>query len=282
MWNEEAAANPFWTALSTEQAYLAIGGDLARRFPAEVLPFAAVAEVSVAAIEALGDLLAPEEVVLITAAPGMEIPQVEGVAVSRLLTCWQMRFPAGTDLATSPAPGTEVVEMREADAGAMVELTGVAFPGFFRPGSYRLGSYFGVRVEGQLVAMGGERVALPGAREISALCTRPGHTGKGYAALLLHHLLRRHEALGTESFLHVTDTNLRAVTLYERLGFERVRSFDIHRVIRKKQPLPIPCIQGLVEGEWMADAPKVLQAEQIDGGVLISFDDGRTALYSDV
>ena len=106
------------------------------------------------------------------------------------------------------------------------------FPGFFRPRTFILGSYFGMYVAGQLVAMAGERIALPGYREISAVCTHPEHTGQGFASTLIRHLLHNHFLAGLHSFLHVASANLRAITLYERLGFSRSHSILIHQVRR--------------------------------------------------
>ena len=49
--------NAIWHALSTEQAYLAQGNDLARRFPREISPFAAIRDTSPEAYQALAELL---------------------------------------------------------------------------------------------------------------------------------------------------------------------------------------------------------------------------------
>jgi ribosomal protein S18 acetylase RimI-like enzyme len=118
------------------------------------------------------------------------------------------------------------------DSPDMVALTDAAFPGFFRNRTYTLGHYFGIHVDGTLVAMAGERVALPGYREISAVCTLPGHTGKGYAAHLLRHILQFHVAAGLRSFLHVAGANQRAIELYERLGFEKSQRIIFNRIRR--------------------------------------------------
>jgi predicted GNAT family acetyltransferase len=112
-----------------------------------------------------------------------------------------------------------ILRMTAADADAMVALTTLAFPGFFRERTHEMGNYYGIRVGGELVAMAGERLALPGMREISAVVTRPGHTGKGYARALMNCLLREHANAGLTSFLHVGVRNTRAVALYERMGF---------------------------------------------------------------
>ncbi len=55
----------------------------------------------------------------------------------------------------------------------MLALTALVFPGFFRARIYELGRYLGIRQEGQLVAMAGERFFAGRYREISAVCTHP-------------------------------------------------------------------------------------------------------------
>jgi predicted GNAT family acetyltransferase len=42
----------------------------------------------------------------------------------------------------------------------------------------------GIRWQGKLVAMAGERLKVPGYTELSAVCTHPEHTGKGYGGML--------------------------------------------------------------------------------------------------
>lgn len=77
------------------------------------------------------------------------------------------------------------------------------------------------------MAMAGDRLALPGMREISAVVTHPGHTGKGYARALLNFLLREHASAGFTSFLHVGVRNARVVALYERMGLEVAESITL-------------------------------------------------------
>jgi predicted GNAT family acetyltransferase len=114
----------------------------------------------------------------------------------------------------------------------MVALTDLAFPGFFRPATHRMGSYVGVRVQGRLVAMAGERLRLEGYPELSGICTHPQHRGKGLAAGLIGHLVGAHRRDGLTSWLHVGAPNSRAIELYVRLGFERVRNLMLRRISR--------------------------------------------------
>jgi predicted GNAT family acetyltransferase len=128
--------------------------------------------------------------------------------------------------------GARVEGLTAEHAPAMVALTDVAFPGYFRRETYRMGSYYGIYVDGELVAMAGERLAVPGFREISAVCTHPAHTGRGYAAQLMSHVMRTHVAKGLGTFLHVAAANQRAIDLYQRLGFVKRRSVLFHHLQR--------------------------------------------------
>jgi GNAT superfamily N-acetyltransferase len=220
-------ANPFLHSLETEHAALATGSNLARRFPADVIPFAGLCAPDSASMAALRELLAPGEPIYVT---GETLPATAGLKHEIELPGWQMHF--GGPIPEAVDEPTVIRELYAADAPAMVGLTDVAFPGYFRPRTYVLGRYFGIEIDGGLIAMAGERLALPGYREISAVCTHPAHVGKGYAAILIRHLMRVHAAAGLRSFLHVTQANLRAIALYERLGFSRTRPMIFHGLRR--------------------------------------------------
>jgi len=102
----------------------------------------------------------------------------------------------------------------------MLALTALTKPGPFGTRTHELGTYIGLREEGKLVAMAGERLKVPGYTEISAVCTHPEHNGKGYAGLLMTEIMHRIRDRGETAFLHVRQDNARAITLYERLGFQ--------------------------------------------------------------
>lgn len=122
--------------------------------------------------------------------------------------------------------------MTSEDAGEMFELTTLAFPGFYQPRTYEMGTYYGIRLDGKLIAMAGERLCMTGYREISGVCTHPAHVGKGYARTLMARLLRDHAAAAVKSFLHVGKANKRAAVIYERMGFRMARTAALWPVSR--------------------------------------------------
>ena len=88
-----------------------------------------------------------------------------------------------------PAAGVELLALSEADIPDMLALTALTHPGPFRPQTYTLGTYLGIRIDGRLAAMGGQRMHLPGYREISAICTHPDFQGRGYARAVVGRLV---------------------------------------------------------------------------------------------
>jgi GNAT superfamily N-acetyltransferase len=154
-----------------------------------------------------------------------------GLRVETRLPCLQMVLRPEV---TPPAslPEIDIVPLTAVNAAEMVALTDVAFPGFFRPRTCEMGSYYGVRSGGELIAMGGERLMLEGYAEISGVCTRRELRGKGLAASLIWHLVRDHRRAGVASWLHVGSDNAHAIGLYLWMGFKVVREVTLHRVSR--------------------------------------------------
>jgi ribosomal protein S18 acetylase RimI-like enzyme len=121
----------------------------------------------------------------------------------------------------TPAPSQRMtpVVLGPSDVPEMLRLAEQTHPGPFGPRTHELGHYIGVRIDGALAAMAGERMRLDGAVEISAVCVSPDHRGKGYAAFLVAWLARKLREEGATPFLHVLTDNASAIALYERLGF---------------------------------------------------------------
>jgi GNAT superfamily N-acetyltransferase len=227
---ENMYANPVWHALKTRQSRFAQDAGEACKYQTDVAPFAAVGSRSEEASEKLHALLKPSEVVYMMGAPPLELP---GLKVAGTLPGLQMVFPEDAESgATGRGVEIEIETLSCAKAVEMVELTTIAFPGYFRMRTCEMGAYYGVRVDGGLVSMAGERFAFDRYVEISGVCTHPEHTGKGYAAALITKLLEGHRRDGWLSCLHLSAANQRALDLYRRLGFVVSREVKFHRVVR--------------------------------------------------
>lgn len=224
---EQLFANPVWHALKTRHRLFALSAGDACRYPADVAPFAAVAAPTAVALQQLHSLLAPGESVWLI---GQVYPHVPGLSFEGTLECLQMVLP---EEVTPSGPTIEVARLSDADAPEMVALTTLAFPGFFRERTCEMGSYYGVRCNGELIAMGGERLTLDAYPEISGVCTHPAHRGKGLAASIIWQLARDHRRDGLVSWLHVGCANHRAIELYRRMGLHVVRKVRLNRISRK-------------------------------------------------
>jgi ribosomal protein S18 acetylase RimI-like enzyme len=219
-----ALDNPVWSALTTLQASFGRSAGLARRYLPEVAPFGAVREHAPRAWADLRALLLPGEQVAFLGAAPLATPA--GLHAEALGTVAQMLAPA-----LEPGqPPDGLIELGDADAPEMLRLATLTKPGPFGPRTHELGSFLGVRADGRLVAMAGERMRFGRWVEISGVCVHPEHRGAGHAARLMTAVGARIVAHGARPFLHVFAHNTGAIALYERLGFTTRARFELNRL----------------------------------------------------
>jgi ribosomal protein S18 acetylase RimI-like enzyme len=213
--------NPIWTSLNTVHARFAQGAGPARRFLPAVSPLAGVTEPAPEAFDALAALAAPGDYVALfleeRVAPGPKWTVARDVGLMQMVH-------SGSTL---PAPSHDLLELGEKDAPEMLALARLTRPGPFDERTRELGTFLGVRVDGKLAAMTGERLKVPGFTEMSAVCVHPDHLGRGYARSLMCAIAAGIRARGETPFLHVLPENARAIGLYESLGFTRRRLFAL-------------------------------------------------------
>jgi ribosomal protein S18 acetylase RimI-like enzyme len=215
--------NAIWHALATEQAYLAQGNELARRFPPDISPFAAMRYTSPEAFQALAEVLDGD----FAALAFVTQPNLPAGWVTRLtVEANQMIFEGSIP----PEPKQEFRRLTEEDVPAMLALTKLTEPGPFFPRTIELGSYFGIFDADSLVSMAGERMHLSGFTEVSAVCTHPDYSGRGYGSALMSVVMAGILRRGETPFLHVKVGNP-AIGLYQRLGF-KVRALQHLAVIK--------------------------------------------------
>ncbi len=207
---------PVWSALTTRQAPLAEGDGRALRFQAAYGLFAAMGDGSAASLAALPGLIAPGGGVALVEAQAP--PEVPGTEIASRAGIWQMVCEALTP--DERSADFEIVDLTDDDAPAMLALATLTEPGPFFERTHRLGQFVGVKADGKLIAMAGERMKPDGFTEVSGVCTDPGHRGKGYAGALMRVVAARVAARGETAFLHAYAHNKGAIALYESLGFK--------------------------------------------------------------
>jgi predicted GNAT family acetyltransferase len=219
--------NPVWHALSTIQASFAEGNELAKRYPVDVAPFAATRDQSSESYQSLAQLLGPTGT---AALPFVTVPDFPaGWTLVRMVPAAQMVWNSPE----LPPVKHSIKDLNLSDIDEMLALVELTKPGPFSRRTRELGSYLGIHEAGQLVAMAGERLRLPGYTEISAVCTRPESRGRGYASSLVSTLVQKIIERDETPFLHVRTENVQAIRVYETLGFKTRRILNIAVVKRE-------------------------------------------------
>ncbi|MDZ7921951.1 GNAT family N-acetyltransferase [Rhodoferax sp.] len=205
---------PVWASL-IHTPHLAMGGDLAKRFQRGVNVFAATCNEDAASLVALRELVCEGESVILTQVPAICVP--DGLQIERAARAVQMLAKRRI---TPAVHGCAVVELGNADAAEMCALARLTEPGPFLDRTHTMGRFVGVRIDGRLAAMAGERMRFPGFTEVSGVCTHPDFRGRGLAKGLSSVIASGIQQRGEQPFLHAWESNRSAIALYESLGFE--------------------------------------------------------------
>jgi len=221
--------NAVWNSLSGPHAHLAEVYGLARRYPIDISPFNAVADIlSEQAWDDLHTLIGGKGVAIVI---GGSVKVFAGWKIVEEFHGVQL---TGADVMGEHYP--ELIKLTTPDVPEMLDLIARTEPGPFLPRTIELGGYLGIRVNGELVAMAGRRINPPGWIEISAVCTAAEYRGRGYATWLVKAVVASIRESGEKPFLHASAENKGAIRLYEKLGF-KIRSepkFTILRPITKR------------------------------------------------
>jgi predicted GNAT family acetyltransferase len=224
--NMSGLDRPVWASLS-HQPHWSLGDGRARRFKPDINRFAATPDESTSSLCALASLVAPGDDVVYLA-------QVPPVVVPPGLEC------------VKQAPGVQMVAARllevdpdaqllnDADAGDMLQLATLTEPGPFLARTHTMGRFVGIRMDGRLAAMAGERMRFPGHVEVSGVCTHPDFRGRGLARRLSAAVTAEIQRRGDQPFLHAWATNAAAIALYESLGYVARASVNI-AVLKRRQ-----------------------------------------------
>lgn len=212
--------NPTWFALNGPQAAFAERKGRALRFQPDIGPFYGL----------------PDEP---TADDWADVAALAGPGGVVTLAATRIPFPADWELtwagegvqlvawgeaSCDAAADAEIIRLGPGDAAAAMDLVERTRPGPFCPRTMELGSYLGIRREGALVAMAGERLRVDGYTEVSAVCTDKAWRGHGLASRLTRAVAAGIRERGETPFLHAVGTNLNAIRLYKQLGFELRRT----------------------------------------------------------
>ncbi|MBN8720280.1 MAG: GNAT family N-acetyltransferase [Sediminibacterium magnilacihabitans] len=218
--------NPAWYALTETHAAFAIGNTVVKRYRPDVVAFTAYQTGNESVQDQFDQLIQQHEPFFIIG----DLPQLPAhYSLLTRLACEQMVCSAHI-----PAPITEtIIPLGEANEDEVYELINLVQPGYYKHNTRLMGDYFGIRFEGRLVAVTGERMRMDGFTEISAVVTHPDFAGRGFAKQLVAFVSNKNLEQGIVPFLHVAQSNERAIRLYQYLGFSRRRSIDFTKFCRQ-------------------------------------------------
>jgi ribosomal protein S18 acetylase RimI-like enzyme len=208
--SDDVLDNPAWSALTGRQSHLGqrVGG--AARFDPALSPFVGMENDAQQSWDDLAELLGP----------GVSAVMFRP---ARVPGDWTEAFAgAGLQMTAEKVEAVddaEIVRLGRDDAADMIALVDRTRPGPFEARTFEFGGYLGVRRNGALVAMAGQRLQPTGWTEISAVCTDESVRGQGLAGRLVRAVTGDIEARGDRALLHVAQTNAGAIRLYEKLGF---------------------------------------------------------------
>jgi ribosomal protein S18 acetylase RimI-like enzyme len=209
--------NPARAALTGPHAHFAQRRGNALRYPVDVSPFVALPDEPTER-----DWLDIAEL----AGPGAVVP-FAGLSVPPPVDWKVVMRGDGVQMIDDGIGATfdqEAIRLGIDDVAEMVALVERTKPGPFLVRTVELGTYLGIRRDGRLIAMAGERLHPPGWTEISAVCTDANYRGQGLATRLVLAVAAGIRERGETPFLHAAATNLNAIRLYESLGFRLRRS----------------------------------------------------------
>jgi len=214
--------NPIWNSLATRHAKFSVGGSLARRYRPEIGPLSALREVSSEALAELAAIVPADDVAVLFLQERIDFPA--GWQIVRDGTLVQMVCAAVSDI---PELEQRILPLGPEDFAEMVALATLTEPGPFRDQTATLGGFVGVRIQGRLAAMAGQRLSPSGFTEVSAVCTHPDFRGRGLARALVAAVARNIFAAGDVPFLTSFAGNAGAIRVYEQVGFAIRRRFEL-------------------------------------------------------
>ncbi len=214
--------NPIWNALNTGNKQFAYGNDQAKYIKRDVGLFAGLKTNSEEELKVLYHLLPMESRVIlftpneIIISPGWKIKLQKDIL--------QMVY----EHEPIPADHTDLIPLKDKDIPAMKNLAVLTNPGPFLIRTIDYGNYEGIFDGDNLVAMTGQRLQPDPYTEVSAVCTHPDYTGRGYAAKLVRSQISKITTGRRIPFLHVYADNTAACKLYEKLGFQTRKKMIVY------------------------------------------------------
>ena len=226
MSQEHPLDNLIWDTITQSHRHLAKIGEKAAVYDPQVFNFAAVTEDTNEAWTELAELVTPDTPITIAFKP----PEKQ----------WQIlhQLHVNQMMIEKPIPHKAMTfeTLTKGDVPQMIELMKLTGAAPFMDRTIEMGRYIGHKIDGKLVAMGGERMKTQGYVEISGIGTHPDYRRRGYGKAITCTLTNEVFERGETPFLHCWDGNEPAFTIYKKLGYVTRVNAPVW-VIMKKPPI---------------------------------------------
>ena len=217
--------NPAWYALNETHACFAIGNHEVKRYRPEIVVFSAYRSNAKNVFEKFNVLASVDESFFLIG----ELPELaSNYVIENTLPCVQMTCRSEIKTAITAT----ITGLGEAADEQLESLINLVQPGYYKRDTRLMGDYYGIYENGQLVSVTGERMRMHALTEISAVVTHPDFTGRKYAQQLIAFVSNKNLHAGNIPFLHVAETNERAIRIYEHLGFIKRRMINFTKIKR--------------------------------------------------
>lgn len=224
---DAALRRPVWHCLNHRQVHLAHWHGDAVAMDREFGPFIAARDDGPAALNDMAALMQPRATYWMV--EDRDWPTPAGVTRIEQALLLQMHLGRQPENFEHPYP---ICRLGAADVPEMAALAAHAQPGPWHDRTQDYGPFFGVRIDGRLAAMAGQRMLLSGMAELSGVATHKDFRGGGLARALIIHVLHNMAARGEGAFLHSYARNAGANALYQALGFVTTREMYAIKLAR--------------------------------------------------
>ncbi|MBI1781960.1 MAG: GNAT family N-acetyltransferase [Sphingobacteriales bacterium] len=216
--------NPAWYALTEKHHQFAIGTNAIKKYQRYVAPWLAYHSSNSNILTEIDPFVATgESCYVFDVLPALPENYIHETTVHCLqMICEQ---PISNHQQTAA-----IKKIEDASAEELEALINLVQPGYYSPGTKLMGEYYGIWQDGKLVAAAGERICMAEFTEVSGVVTHPDYTGKKYAQQLVTHVTNKNFEAGLIPYLHVAESNERAIRLYEYLGFSIRRKIDVYKI----------------------------------------------------
>ena len=211
--------NATWDALHGPHSKISEKTELACAYKKGYYAFAAIKEDTKKAYKELASIVSPGRI----------------VAISRRDKGHPIEYPEWNHLGTPKGyrmvleapinvPDLPIEKLTLDDALEMIALTKASSnTETLTLNKIEVGDFYGIKDNGRVVAMAGERLQLDDYTEVSGVVTHPDYRKRGYGGGLTLFKCKQVQERGKTPFLGVWETNTGAVRLYQKLGFKILR-----------------------------------------------------------